>query len=315
MYTFLESSIGNHVKHTLTNTTTGEFLEIIPDLGANLHKLVLKKGGKSSALINSADDPEGFRAARLAFEGAKLCPWTCRLTRGKYSWEDTSYQLPANDLATGSAIHGLIYNKPFEVQHFKQNGTSGSLEYLYSFMGEEGYPFPFDIRVSFILKDKALECQTEFLNTGSSGIPLGDGWHPYFNLDTRVDDLMLKLPGVEEVVLNESLVPSGHFKDFKGFQEFELIGKREMDTSFRIKTPSGIVESFIFDQKTERTVRIWQETGKKGYQYLIVYIPDSRGLIAVEPMTCSPDVFNSKMGMINLKPNENIKLKMGIELL
>ena len=39
--------------------------------------------------------------------------------------------------------------------------------------------------------------------------------------------------------------------------------------------------------------------------FLQVYTPDTRNCIAIEPMTCAPDCFNNKNGLLTLKPSES----------
>ena len=58
---------------------------------------------------------------------------------------------------------------------------------------------------------------------------------------------------------------------------------------------------------------IWQETGKYKYNFLQVYTPPHRKSIAIEPMTCAPDAFNNKDGLIVLGPFESFYAVCGIK--
>ena len=82
-----------------------------------------------------------------------------------------------------------------------------------------------------------------------------------------------------------------HFFDF---EEFELVGDRNFDDCFK----------YIMQDK----VRLWSPQGGRGlmftsskeFYFLQVFIPDDRGSIAVEPMTCNVDAFNNQEGLMTL---------------
>jgi aldose 1-epimerase len=65
---------------------------------------------------------------------------------------------------------------------------------------------------------------------------------------------------------------------------------------------------------TERTTTLWVD---ESYPHLMVFtgdpLPDvARRSLAVEPMTCQPDAFNSGDGLILLEPGEAITSAWGI---
>ena len=53
-------------------------------------------------------------------------------------------------------------------------------------------------------------------------------------------------------------------------------------------------------------------TTTKGY--LQIYTPLHRKNIAIEPITCVPNAFNSKEGFLELKPNEDYSLKIDLKV-
>jgi aldose 1-epimerase len=54
--------------------------------------------------------------------------------------------------------------------------------------------------------------------------------------------------------------------------------------------------------ETNKTIRIQQSSA---FKYLQVYIPPNRNCIAIEPMTCPANAFNSEKDLIILEPQQN----------
>jgi aldose 1-epimerase len=72
----------------------------------------------------------------------------------------------------------------------------------------------------------------------------------------------------------------------------------------------------LSDPGSDRAVTLWQD---ESFPYLMVFTGDTlpephrrRGL-AVEPMTCAPDAFNSGDGLLVLAPGETFTGSWGIE--
>ena len=59
---------------------------------------------------------------------------------------------------------------------------------------------------------------------------------------------------------------------------------------------------------------MWQETGTNKYNFLQVYIPPSREMIALEPMTSNIDAFNNKDHLIILEPGKKWSASFGFYL-
>jgi Galactose mutarotase and related enzymes len=51
----------------------------------------------------------------------------------------------------------------------------------------------------------------------------------------------------------------------------------------------------------------------ENYPYLQVYTPPHRQSIAIENLSAAPDVFNNRMGLIELEPGERIGFSCSYE--
>ena len=85
-----------------------------------------------------------------------------------------------------------------------------------------------------------------------------------------------------------------------------ILGDTFLDDCFLIDKPNAIFE--CEDYKIEMDFN--SETEKS---YLQVYTPDTRDCIAIEPMTCAPNSFNNKNGLLTLKPEETYSWQINMK--
>ncbi len=307
-------SFGRFTRIRLINKETGEYASIIPEFGANVNEIVLQKKGKKHSILDGDKTQEELTRCEL-FKGAKLTPWPNRIRDGRYVFQGKEHQLPTNFPQEGHAIHGLVYNRPFNLvtANGLKNAAKAKLEHSYD-GSIPGYPFKFKITILYILSDDGFTCKTSIKNNGEQSMPVGDGWHPYFRLGKTVDDLMLKIPAKFQLVTDERMIPN-NARTFRAFRELTRIGDTNFDTGFIMLDYVPRVE--LYDPKQDVTINAWQETGSRletGYKYVQIFIPPSRKSIAIEPMTCPANGFNSKQGIIILEPGEEFKGQYGVKL-
>ena len=152
-----------------------------------------------------------------------------------------------------------------------------------------------------------MKVTSRILNTGESPLPLGDGWHPYFELGP-LDKCKLTLPDSDRLILNEHIIPTGEKEDFE--LKDHLMSSMELDDVFLLKN-QGIGITKLSSNGKELSV--WQNADS-GYKYIVVYTPGTRDKIAIEPLTCPPDSFNNKMDLMVLEPGDDVNLEFGVEL-
>jgi aldose 1-epimerase len=300
----------------LINDALGESVSIIPEFGANINELVLSKGGKSHSIIlgyKDCDELVEHRGAR----SAKLSPFPNRIRNGKYSFNGKEYALPVNP-RHGHAIHGLIFNKEFAVKERKSTKSYASITLQYDYRHElEGYPFDFSLEIKYTLNKNGFKCETTAINTGSTEMPFGDGWHPYFRMPEKVDDFILKIPAKTTLEVDERMIPTGAKGVIDKFLTAARIESQQFDTGFVVEGEKGRMQKVateLYDPSKEVKIIVWQEAGPGKYNYIQLYIPPSRECIAVEPMSCAANAFNSKEGLIVLSPGGKFSAKYGVRL-
>jgi len=275
----------------------GTTLKIDAENGAAITYFSYSKSSQEVAIINN----QGYNL----FEGSLLFPFPNRLAEGKYTFKGKEYQFPQNDRGKPNALHGLVHNQKFELI-FKGEDY---LHYRYKYDGsDESYPFPYIMDVTYIVRQNELEIEVQILNSGGSPMPCGFGWHPYFDLQIAKADCRFKLPNVQKIVVNENLVPTGLKVEFKEFREFQSLKGHLLDTCFSLDQVKERSSSFL-NCPGLGTLEVWQD---HNFPFIQVFKPNEK-YIAIEPMTCGINAFNSKEGLKELSPQEVWALKLGLK--
>ena len=258
-----------------------------------------------------SDENDLIKSHSTFFRSAKLSPYPNRIRKGKYSFGGNEYQFNCNFPQEGNSIHGIVYNKSFQVVKAECEGEKALLVMALDYDGtEEGCPFHYKLTVEYFIEPNKLKCKTIIRNTDSKKIPIGDGWHPYFTLAKQIDELQLQLP--ESFVLSDNELVSGINHSY--FYSPKKIGSGHFDTCFKLSENKIRGEITLTDAENNFSLSVWQECGENKYNYFQLYTPPSRKSISIEPMTCPPDAFNSKEGLMILEPGQEIELSFGFEI-
>lgn len=295
-------------KKVLIDRSSQTRVEIIPDCGAMLHAFVIQDNGRLLNVIESYKNKNEYDGELeiKGFRGLKLSPFPCRLSDGKYRFNGKEYFLPAN-LSNGAVIHGLLYNRSFDVIGQEATGESATLQLMYEYKGDKkGYPFAYNCKVEFTLRSgNDLSIVTTIENAGDSLLPIADGWHPYFTFGRSVDDLELSFCS-QETLEFKNLIPTGKILPDHRFLQPARIGKQEIDNSFVLDFSKSQPMCVLRDPDIRWQLEIYPE---KSYPYLQVYIPPHRLSIALENLSAPPDSFNNGIGLATLSPGEHIAFR------
>jgi len=310
MFSVEKENFGPVTRIKLVNTKTQEYVSFVPDFGGKLSEVVLEKNGELYS-VHSGDTSGEAVLANKGSRGNNLTPFPNRIDAGKYTFKGEAYALPINP-RHGHAIHGFVFDKGFSVLEQKSDALSANARIEYASSGTEGYPFAFTNIVEYALNEEGFTCTTSIRNDGEQAMPVGQGWHPYFSLGGKVDDYLLKLPVSEELLVNDVMIPTGKKVEARAFRNPEQVGHTELDTGYKVTDEEDTAVTEI--SNGELVLKIWQEVGKGKYNFLQAYIPKDRNSIAIEPMTCPANAFNSGEGLIVLEPGQELKASYGVRL-
>ncbi len=276
-------------------------LQIIPQFGCNPHILILN----GQQVLDGNEDLEKVKADYLC-KGDFLAPFPNRICDGLYTFEGTDYQLFPNENDRNHALHGFLMKKSFKLIATEETEEYSASTFSTTIVkGEfQGYPFDLEIQITFLLKEKELEIRMTGTNIGTQNVPYGVGWHPYLRTDKKIDECMLRIPAksVLETSVEKELIPTGDYLPNSFGYEPKQIGDMQFDTCF--------VE--LVDHKVRfENIELFMDDSMN---FIQSYTPDDRMSIAIEPMSCAPDAFNNGLGLIILKPSEQVTHTFGIRI-
>lgn len=308
------SSIGEFPVLTLEDPATGAFVSVLPTRGATVHELGLPAPDGS---IRQVLQPMRTRIEVLRHrwaKGAQLAPWPNRIQGASYEFQGQTHNPVKNFRPQGGhAIHGLVM---FETaKPVSKTPVDGILELGLSSKGWTGYPFPVRMSFRFGLDAKdGFRMETEIENVGRGPCPVGHGWHPYFRLGDSIKPNLLQLPDGKRLPMTPRAVPDGTRETWNPFAKPARIGEDFLDACVELSSKSGKAVSRLVDVQQKLSLDVWQETGAGKYGYVQVFTHPRRHCLAIEPMTCAPNAFQNRMGLVVLKPGESLRAACGVRL-
>jgi aldose 1-epimerase len=241
-----------------------------------------------------------------------LSPFVCRIQDGKYHYDGREFEF-ANKFQDGSAIHGLLFDKPFEVTDEIATETFASVTMQYHYkQDDKGYPFNYNCLIKYQLKqDSLLLIETAVVNTGTQPLPIADGWHPYFTLEGKADEWELYFAAHRMVEFNDKLIPTGNLLPNRNFKKPEKIGDTFLDNCFLLDRFDGKPSCTLSNPGNGLQLLFFS---KKHYPYLQLYTPPHRNSIAIENLSAAPDCFNNGIGLTCLEPGHSQTFVLGYQV-
>lgn len=274
-------------------------------------------GGLRELLHDGRPILDGYAVDEIAGggRGQPLMPWPNRLAGGSYEFGGHRPRAPLSEPNRGNAIHGLVrWSNWTEAER-----SIGACAMALRLHPQPAYPFTLDLRLSYALADDGLTVTLTATNVGDGPAPFGAGFHPYLTVGTAtVDEATLGLPAATWLPADERAIPTGERLPVSGETDFRAkrpIGGAVLDHCFAdlAREPDGRARVVL--EGPGGRVTLWMD---ESFGYVMVFTGDTlspdrrrRGL-AVEPMTCAPDAFNSGDGLRVLAPGQELVGRWGI---
>ena len=230
-----------------------------------------------------------------------LVPYSNRIGQATLLWQGTQHPLVRNNGAEPHAIHGIGWQRPWEV--LESDATSALLSYEHR--GDSGWPFAFDSSQTLQLRDGTLALTLSLTNQSQRSAPAGLGWHPYF---------------VKRARSRISFEATGRWE----------MGADHLPTQRRAAHGLDADCAFLdvdhcFDGWTG-TVQLRDELLhmriSSSLTRLVVFTNDTRDFVAVEPVSHVNNAINlvdagadaAQVGLTVLQPGESFTAQMTIEV-
>jgi aldose 1-epimerase len=289
----------------------GDARAVVTEVGGGLRSWAI---GGEELLDTFAPD-----AAADTFRGKLLVPWPNRLRDGRYTFAGVEQRTPVTEPGRATALHGLVLDERFALVR----GSEAMVALGHVLRPRPGYPFTLRLEVEYALGEDALTITLRATNLSPWSAPFGAGLHPYLRAaGGRADDCVLEVPAATRVPVDARMLPTGPAVPIAGtpedFTRARRVGAGRLDTCFgdltrdaeerahvRLTTPGGA-----------REITVWLDAA---YRFVHVYTADdvadparARAGIAIEPMTCAPDAFNSGDGLLVLEPGATFTGRCGL---
>jgi aldose 1-epimerase len=290
---------------------TGEQFEI--SSGSQRAWITEVGGGLRRYTAGGREIIDGFAADELCRSGRGQCllPWPNRIRDGRYTFASDEQQLALTEPSKRNAIHGLVrWANWLPAAHDPERVTMAHVLHP-----QPGYPHTLSLVLEYRLDDAGLNVCTTATNVGATACPFGAGAHPYLTARAEtVDAAVLRAPGRIRLIADERGIPAGS-EPVEGtaydFREPRALGAVELDTAYTdLERGADGKARVALDGTT-----LWLD---ERYSHLMLFtgdpLPDvARRALAVEPMTCAPNAFQSGEGLLRLQPGESFTAEWGIE--
>ena len=248
--------------------------------------------------------------------GGVLVPWPNRLRGGRYMFDGAEQQLALTEPATGNAIHGLGRWARWDVRQQDASSVTLGLDVV----PQTGWPFELTVEIRYTLDaTDGLRVDATAANHGSGRAPFGAGFHPYLACGSDgsagVADVEVTIPADTRLLVDAAQIPvgaepvEGTAYDLRGGRR---LGELRMDDCFTgLDFSDGRAVAEV--RASGAAARLWCD---ESFSYLQAFtldaFPGGGSGIAIEPMTCAPDAFNSGAGLLVLEPGTSWKGSWGI---
>ncbi|WP_274361801.1 aldose epimerase [Paenibacillus thermotolerans] len=216
-----------------------------------------------------------------------LFPISGQLKDGSYEWNGRTYSMKN---------HGVARIHPWEVVAANEDGeASVTLKLASSDATKAMFPFDFDLRFTYTLKDAALRIAQEYRNLSDEDMPMYAGFHPYFAAEMK--DIAYETDATVYLDYNDNRVkPYNGSVNLEGMVESAaLLDARAQDIAFR---PSA-----------GRRIRM---TYSGHFKYVVLWSVADKPFVCVEPWMALTGELNRKEELTMVKPGETLRAELTI---
>jgi aldose 1-epimerase len=296
--------------------TSGDQIEI----ASGAHRAIVATVGATLRTYDVDARPvlDGFDADEVCPDGRGqvLMPWPNRVAGGQYAFAGQPHRLPIDEPARGHAIHGLVRWAEWRVEDRRPD----HVVLRHRLCARPGYPFPLELTVEYALSSDGLSVRFGAVNAGGASCPFGAGAHPYFRLaDARADALELRVPARAWLPMDALAIPrerapvDGTAADYR---RPRVIGSAALDHAFAQLERDARGVARVRLRHGGEAIELWAD---RAFDFIQVFTGDAlpnaerrRRSVAIEPMTCAPNAFNSGDGLLVLAPGESFEGRWGV---
>ncbi|MFJ4027493.1 aldose 1-epimerase family protein [Paenarthrobacter sp. NPDC089989] len=241
------------------------------------------------------------------YRGAIVAPWPNRIPDGHYSFGGLERKVPINEPSKAAALHGLVSHIPWSLHHHDES----SIRLSHILRPSEGYPFELRLEVNYTVDEAGFHTTITATNTGEHTAPYGacphpyliagpsplDAWHLELHASTFLDVTPDRLIPIQRKAVDSTALD---------FRRSRPLGGTAIDHAFTDipTTAAGRRGITLWDPSGKGVAMSWGDACPWVQIHTADHIIPERHRIglAVEPMTCPPNAFNSGEDLVILLP-------------
>ncbi|MEV7634409.1 aldose 1-epimerase family protein [Microbacterium sp. NPDC089318] len=241
------------------------------------------------------------------YRGSIIAPWPNRIPDGRYTFAGVERRVPINEYSRAAALHGLVSHVPWSVL----NHDESSIQMRHILRPSEGYPTELQLDVTYTVDEAGFHTSITATNTGEHAAPYGTCPHPYllagpsplnsWHLELTASTVLEVTP--DRLIPLERKSVDGTEFDFRRSRQ---LGRTAIDHAFTDlrSTDAGHRRITLRDPAGTGVAMTWGEACPWVQVHTADHVIPARHRIglAVEPMTCPPNAFNSGDDLVVLLP-------------
>lgn len=229
-----------------------------------------------------------------------LVPFSNRIGGATLQWQGTLHPLVRNNGAEPHAIHGIGWQRAWEVLDSDPSFVLMSFEHA----ADASWPFAFDASQTVRASPQALEFTLAMTNQSGRNAPAGLGWHPFF----------VKRPGARLAVKTAGRWEMGDDK---------LPTRRVANSGIDSELAALDVDHCYdgWDGVAHLRDRLFDIHVTSNLARVVVFTTPARDHIAIEPVSHVNNALAlarggdpASLGLVTLTPGESLTARMTIEV-
>lgn len=230
-----------------------------------------------------------------------LVPFSNRIGHATLDWQGTLYPLVRNNGEEPHAIHGIGWQRRWEV--LEQSDAYALLSFEHR--GDASWPFAFDASQTLRVSPGAIEFTLSMTNQSGGSAPAGVGWHPFFVKRAR-SHLAFRATGRWEMgsdkLPTQRTASTGLDADcaaldldhcFDGWNGVAVL----RDERFTIRVESNVSRLVVFTSPTREHIAI------EPVSHVNNAVALARGALDAQ-----------QLGLVTLEPGESLSAQMAIRV-
>jgi aldose 1-epimerase len=252
-----------------------------PQYGGNLARL----NWKGLELLRTPATPE-LLAENAELYGLPVLFPPNRIADGRFTWRGRNCQLPMNEgRPRNNHLHGLVLRQRWDLAEHGEDCLIMDYHYDEQHDAFAGFPYPFQLRLSYHLDEDCLRQELVVHNSGELPLPYALGFHSAFNAPKRLR--LSTAPWRWEILLPRHL-PSGRRLPWGDFDPNEWLNP----SLGRISVHMPVADDQLAGKPFRGALldygeRCFAYEIDEKFQQWFLWTPEpNSGFICPEPMSC-----------------------------